>query len=482
MLGNLEKKKIWKYFIELSGIPRPSKHEERVIEYITNFAAQRGLDFIRDKAGNLLVRKNAFPGKENSPVVVLQSHVDMVCEKNQNIRHDFLKDPLKLYVEDDFIMAEGTTLGADNGIGVAASLAVLDSDDVPHGPLECLFTVDEETGLTGAKELDEDLLKGRILVNLDTEEDGCVYIGCAGGKTTELNRQITEKQDNDKELAFQVCIERLKGGHSGLHISTGRANAILLLSRFLWNLNDKINFDLSCFSGGDKHNAVPREASATICLKEEDLPVFETELVKYNEIYRNEFAHTDPEVCLKSIKAERPEKVLTEKYKTSFLNIVYSFPNGVLSMDPCIEGLVQTSTNLAAVKINGDSINILTSQRSSVESMVLDASGKVIAHCLSDNYDFISKDPYPAWTPDTDSELLALTKSVHLSIFGKEPAVKAVHAGLECGIIAKKYPGMDMISIGPDIFGAHSPDERMRISSVDNFWRFLTGMLEQIQN
>lgn len=480
MLDKLANEKIWKYFLEISEIPRPSKHEEKISEYIIEFAKERGLKINTDKAGNLLVSKSASPGKEQSQIITLQAHLDMVCEKNDSTEHDFLTDPLDLYVEDGYIKARGTTLGADNGIGVAAALAVLDSSDISHSPLECLFTVDEETGLTGANALESGFIQGKTLINLDSEEEGAVYIGCAGGKTTGLFKAITSRKVNDKEFCFKVIVSGLKGGHSGLHINTGRGNAVILLARFLWNLNDKMNFDLVSFAGGDKHNAIPREAVATVCFNEEEMPIFETEIIKYDEIFKKEFAVTDGNVSIKKIQAERSDKVLNENDKSDLLSLIYSFPHGVCSMDPEIKGLVQTSTNLASVKISQEGINILSSQRSSVESMVHDISGKVISHALLADYDYISKDPYPAWTPNTDSPVLNAAKKVHTELFGKEPEVKAVHAGLECGLIGKKFPGIDMISFGPDIYGAHSPDEKMRIESVTNFWKFLKSLIENL--
>lgn len=480
MLDKLGEEKIWKFFLDISKIPRPSKHEDKISQYLVDFAKVRSLKVNTDQAGNILISKKASSGRETSPVVTLQAHLDMVCEKNEGTDHDFMKDPLNLYIEDGYIKAKGTTLGADNGIGVAAAMAVLDSSDISHGPIECLFTVDEETGLTGANALESGFIQGMTLLNLDSEEEGAVYIGCAGGKTTGLFKSITTRKENDKELCCKVIINGLKGGHSGLHINTGRGNAIILLARFLWNLNDKMNYDLESFNGGDKHNAIPREAFATVCFNEEEMPIFETEIIKFEEMFRKEFSVTDGNVTIKSLKTEPAVKVLNEKDKSDLLNLIYSFPHGVCSMDPQIKGLVQTSTNLASVKVSHDGINILSSQRSSVESMVHDISGKVISHALLADYDYISKDPYPAWTPNTDSPVLNSAKKVHKELFGKEPEVKAVHAGLECGLIGKKYPGIDMISFGPDIYGAHSPDEKMRIDSVMNFWKFLIKLIEKL--
>jgi len=479
MLNKIEPKLLWKYFFEISVIPRQSKHETRLIGYLIDFAKKRDLKYKKDSAGNVVIIKNPSKGKEKSKTVVLQSHIDMVCEKNEGTVHDFLKDPLNLYEEDGFIKAKGTTLGADDGIGVAASLAVLDSNDIIHGPVECLFTVDEETGLTGANALESGFIKGNILLNLDSEEEGAVYIGCAGGKTTSLSKAI-KTIPNDKNMSFRVSVEGLKGGHSGLAINKGHGNALILLARFLWNLNEKINFSITDFNGGEKHNAIPREAYAVINFNEEELPIFETKVSKYTEIFKQEFKKIDDNVIIRKKKVQTEKYALNEEEKNRLINMVYSFPHGVYSMSAEIEGLVQTSTNLASVSIQKDGIQILTSQRSSLESSIHDIAGKVIAHALLSNFDYLSKDPYPAWTPDPDSQLLKKAVEVHKKLFSKEPDIKAVHAGLECGIIGKKYPGIDMISFGPDVYGAHSPDERVKIASVANFWAFLKNLIEEL--
>lgn len=480
MLNKLEPKILWKYFFEISSIPRQSKHEEKLIQYLIDFAEKRGLKYKKDTAGNIVISKKASKGKEKSQTVVLQSHIDMVCEKNEGTKHDFLKDPLQLYVEKGFIRAKGTTLGADDGIGVAASLALLDSKDISHGPVECLFTVDEETGLTGANALEKGFITGKLLLNLDSEEEGAVYIGCAGGKTTTFSKILKKKVKNGKNYTCKVFVEGLKGGHSGLAISRGHGNALILLARFLWNIKGRINFTLSDFNGGDKHNAIPREAYAVINLDSSKISILEKELVVFTETYRQEFRKTDDGVSLKSKKLPASKDALNDEDCTTLLNLVYSFPHGVHSMSPDIKGLVQTSTNLASVKVEKDEIHILTSQRSSLESSIHDIAGKVIAHAVLADYKYVSKDPYPAWTPDPNSKLLKTAVEIHRELFSKKPQIKAVHAGLECGIIGKKYPGIDMISFGPDVMGAHSPDERADIKSVGNFWNFLKKIVEKI--
>jgi dipeptidase D len=480
MLNKLEPKILWKYFFEISSIPRQSKHEEKLIRYLVDFAEKRGLKYKKDSVGNIVISKKACKGKEKSQTVVLQSHIDMVCEKNEGTKHDFLKDPLQLYVEKGFIRAKGTTLGADDGIGVAASLALLDSKDISHGPVECLFTVDEETGLTGANALEKGFITGKLLLNLDSEEEGSIYIGCAGGKTTSFSKHIKKRIKNDKNYSCKIFISGLKGGHSGIAIDKGRGNALILLARFLWNLNEKFSFTLSDFNGGEKHNALPREAFAIININEKEFSELEKEVRKYTDIYRHEFKSFDEAVSLSIKKSPASKDALTEEDKTTLLNLVYSFPHGVHSMSPDIKGLVQTSTNLASVTVDKAKINILTSQRSSVESSIHDIAGKVIAHGTLAGFSYTGKDPYPAWTPNPESKLLKMAVEVHKGLFLKKPQVKAMHAGLECGIIGKKYPGIDMISFGPDVMGAHSPDERADIKSVENFWNFLKKIVEKI--
>jgi len=479
MLSGLEPKSVWKFFFEISAIPRQSKHEEKLIKYIIAFAEKRGLKYKKDAAGNVVISKKASKGREKSPCVVLQSHIDMVCEKNEGTKHDFLKDPLQLYEEKGFIRAKGTTLGADDGIGVAASLAVLDSKDISHGAVECLFTVDEETGLTGANALGKDFIKGSMMLNLDSEEEGAVYIGCAGGKTTTMTKKLKTVK-NDKNYSCRITVDGLKGGHSGLAIDKGHGNALVLLARVIWDMNRRLEFSLSEFSGGDKHNAIPREANAVINFNEKDLPAFVKKLKEFTGILRQENKKADGKVTVSCKKVQKSKYALSPSDKEILINMIYSFPNGVVSMSADIEGLVETSTNLAAVKADGTGVFILTSQRSSVESAIHDISGKVMAHAALSGYEYKSKDPYPAWTPDPASKLLKTAVEVHKDLFKKKPDIKAVHAGLECGIIGKKYPGIDMISFGPDVHGAHSPDEKVSIKSVGNFWNFLKNILEKL--
>ncbi|MDA3886111.1 MAG: aminoacyl-histidine dipeptidase [Candidatus Delongbacteria bacterium] len=480
MITDLNPKLLWKHFYNISQIPHPSKKEEKLIKYLVDFAIEQGLDYKLDEVGNVLIKKAATKGKENSQTTVLQSHIDMVCEKNEGIDHNFDNDPLKLIIDNGWVTAEGTTLGADDGIGVAASLAVLEENTIEHGNLECLFTVDEETGLNGANGLRKDFVDGKLLLNLDSEEEGAVYIGCAGGKSTLLHKQIKTISQTEGEVIYNIKLSGLQGGHSGLVINKGLGNAVILLARFLWNINDKLNFSLFSFEGGDKHNAIPREANAVIGVKQQDEPLLDAEIKKYIKIYRDEYKKIDDKVVISKKKVKQEGNVFSEKDKGVLLNLLYSFPAGVFSMSKDIHGLVETSTNLASVTFVEDAIKILTSQRSSVASSIKDISDKIISIGMLAGYDYETEDPYPSWTPNPDSKILKIVQSVYKETFNDEISVKAVHAGLECGIIGDKYPDMDMVSFGPTVEGAHSPDERLEISSVENFWLLLKGILKKI--
>ncbi|MDA3838680.1 MAG: aminoacyl-histidine dipeptidase [Candidatus Delongbacteria bacterium] len=480
MIKDLNPKLLWKHFYNISQIPHPSKKEEKLIKYLVDFAIEQKLEYKLDEVRNVLIKKSATNGKENSPTTVLQSHIDMVCEKNEDVEHDFDNDPLKLIIEDEWVTADGTTLGADDGIGVAASLAVLEENTIEHGNIECLFTVDEETGLNGANGLKKDFVSGNLLLNLDSEEEGAVYIGCAGGKSTLLHKKIVPIKPTDVEIIYNIKLSGLQGGHSGLVINKGLGNAVILLARFLWNINAKIDFSLFSFDGGDKHNAIPREANAIIGIKQHDEPLLDTEIKKYIEIYRHEFRKIDENVDISKKKVEHEGNVFNESDKGTLLNLLYSFPAGVFAMSKDIHGMVETSTNLASVTYAEDTIKILTSQRSSVASSIKDISDKIISFGILAGYEYETDDPYPSWTPNPDSKLLKKVQNVYKKTFSGDISVKAVHAGLECGIIGDKYPDMDMVSFGPTVEGAHSPDERLKISSVENFWLLLKGILEEI--
>lgn len=481
-ITDLQPSAIWNYFHQITQIPRPSKKEERVLAYLLDFARQHNLEAKQDKAGNILITKPATPGKENVPTVILQSHVDMVCEKNSDVTHDFDNDPIETIIDGDWIKAKGTTLGADNGIGVAAQLALLAADDISHGKIETLFTVDEETGLTGANMLDKDLLTGSILINLDTEEEGEIYIGCSGGKGTKAYFKYKEKDVPKNYFWFKVQVKGLRGGHSGSDIDKKLANANKILTRFLHSITrKKYGMLLSEIGGGNLHNAIPREAYALLGVKEKYKEDIRVKINTFLAQVQDEYKHTDPGLNIQLESTQIPSKVINKKTTGKLISALYACPHGVIGMSHEIPGLVETSTNLAAVKmIDNQLIEVGTSQRSSVESQkdyvvnmvssVFELAGAKITH----------NDGYPGWQPNPDSDILKHAQKEYEALFGKSPKVKAIHAGLECGLFLEKYPHLDMISIGPDMTDVHSPDEQMKISSVPKFWDFLVKILENM--
>ncbi len=471
---------LWKRFYEISQIPRPSKNEERIRLYLRNFAGQNNFDFKEDEAGNIVILIPPKPGFENAATVVLQSHVDMVCEKNKSTEHDFMKDPIKLVRDGEWIKANGTTLGADNGIGAAAALAIAADDDLDHGPLELLFTVDEETGLTGANSLQKNFIQGKTLLNLDTEEDGAFYIGCAGGIDSAAVFNVEYEQIVAMYSPFSIFISGLKGGHSGINIADGRANAIKLLGFLLSHLL-QFDFQLSFIQGGSKRNAIPREVEALIFLNPEfEAPVREV----INEFALEtalEYKVTDGEIKVAFDKKEPAAVSYKQAFKSDFtkkiVNTIHGLPHGVIAMSRSIPGLVETSTNLATINYDSSQIIIGTSQRSSVENAKKNIASVVRSIFELGGAKVEVGDGYPGWQPNPDSNVLEVAKKVFEGMFSKKPEIKAVHAGLECGILGNKYPGLEMISFGPTIEGAHSPDERVKIADVEKFYRLLKEIL-----
>ncbi|RNC65142.1 aminoacyl-histidine dipeptidase [Proteiniphilum sp. X52] len=481
-ITDLQPSAIWNYFYQITQIPRPSKKEEKILAYLLDFAREHGLEAKQDKVGNIVITKPATPGKENIPTVILQSHVDMVCEKNSDVTHDFDNNPIETIIDGDWIKANGTTLGADNGIGVAAQLAVLAADDISHGKIEALFTVDEETGLTGAHSLDKNLLTGSILLNLDTEEEGEIYIGCAGGKGTKAYFKYKEKEAPKNYFWFKVQVKGLRGGHSGSDIDKKLGNANKILTRFLHSITrKKYGMVLSEIEGGNLHNAIPREAYALLGVKEKYKEEIRVKLNTFLAQVQEEYKHTDPGLDIQLESVQIPSKVINKKTAEKLIGALYACPHGVIGMSCDIPGLVETSTNLASVKmIDNHLVEVGSSQRSSVESQkeyvvnmvscVFELAGAKIIH----------NDGYPGWQPNPDSDILKHAQKEYEALFGKSPKVKAIHAGLECGLFLEKYPHLDMISIGPDMTDVHSPDEKMKISSVGKFWDFLVKILENM--
>lgn len=480
VLGHLEPHGIWNQFEEICKYPRPSKKEEKIAAYIVSFAKQHNLEISKDKFGSILIRKPAMPGKENLKTVVLQSHIDMVCEKNRGVEHDFDNDPIQPYIDNGWVKAKGTTLGADNGIGVAASLAVLESNDIQHGPLEALFTLDEETGLTGAAKLQKKWLKADILVNMDSEEEGSLYIGCAGGKNTYAKFTAKMEKVPRNYSAFEINLKGLRGGHSGIEIQAGRGNAVKLMARLLWEFTRENKIRIASINGGNKHNAIPRECFAVVLVPKANEKKLKKFTAKYNDTIRAEFSSVEPDLTIDLNKHEMPAKVMDEKTQKKLINALFTVPHGVIKMSVDIPGLVETSTNLAVVETEGRNVNLVTSQRSSVASEIKDITNVVTAIFDTAGAKVTYGDGYPGWQPNINSEALNVMKQSYKELFGKEPEIKAIHAGLECGIIKEKYPGMDMISFGPTMFDVHSPDEKLEIATVPKFWDLLVKTLEKI--
>ena len=472
---------VWKYFHEITQVPRPSKKEEKIIQYLADFSAKHNLPIKKDRVGNILISKAATMGYEKLPVVILQSHMDMVCEKNNDVIHDFDNDPIKTVVDGEWLRADGTTLGADNGIGMAAQLAILASDDIAHGPLECLFTVDEETGLTGAKAVESGFMTGKILLNLDSEDEGELFIGCAGGKGTVATFSYDPVPTNSSKQYFRITVTGLNGGHSGSDIHKGLGNANKLLARFLFLLKKEFCFELAAWEGGNLHNAIAREGYAIIGLNGEDREKVRVLLNEFAAAIENELKHVDPNVRLIMETVDQPENCFSYELSEKLINAVLACPHGVINMSHDMEDLVETSTNLASIKMKDEyKIVIGTSQRSSVESEKNAIADQVAATFLLAGAKVEHGEGYPGWAPNPNSRILKVAQEAYQRLFHKEAKIKAIHAGLECGLFLEKYPYLDMISFGPTLRDVHSPSERIEISTVDLWWRHLLELLKSI--
>ena len=475
VLASLKPALLWKHFDEIRKIPHCSKNEKAIGGYILDYAESKGLKSKQDEAGNIVVSVPATPGHENAPIVVLQGHLDMVCEKNSDVEHDFDKDPIDVMIDGEWVTANGTTLGADNGIGLAAGLALIDDDSVVHGPLELLFTVDEETGLNGAREIPEDFLEGRILLNLDSEEEGAFTISCAGGADSEIALPI-KRTDSLGGARMKVALRGLRGGHSGIDIHTGRGNAIQLLARMLFKLD--VPIELVNLEGGSKHNAIPREAFAEVITK--DVTKLKEALNDRLKDIQFEYKAVEKDMVLDFEDGNDGIDPFDEPSKNTFLALIVGLPHGVMAMSQEIEGLVETSNNLAIVRCKEDTATVFTSTRSSIASALEATRVKIEAVgslCGGSTAHF---EGYPAWSPNLDSELLKTMKAIYKDLTGKEAEIMAIHAGLECGIIGDKFDGMDMISFGPDLKNPHSPDEKVHIGSIERFWDLVAATLKAL--
>lgn len=480
VIKNLEPMRLWNHFYEISKIPRCSKNEEKIRKYILNFAKNQGLQSKTDKPGNVVILKPASPEMEKKPVVILQSHMDMVCEKNNDVDHDFKKDPIKLKIKGDVLTAVGTTLGADNGIGIATSLAILEDTSLKHGPIEALFTVDEETGLTGAFALEKDMVTGKIMLNVDSEEFGILTVGCAGGGDSHLTLPVKQQKISGDFSNILIKISGLRGGHSGIDIHEQRGNAIKILARLLWKTSQNHEFFISDIKGGDKHNAIPRESYAKVTIITKNKDKFITDLRTEEKEIFEEIKPIDPNFSMKIEDIEQSDSVLEKKSQEKVLNLLHGLPHGIDKMSYDIPDLVETSTNLATVSFNGNNVLISLSSRSSIASALQNLRNRINAIASLSGAEVVEKTSYPGWKPNLKSNLLALSKKTFKEMHGKEPIVEAIHAGLECGIIGEKFPGMDMISIGPTIKYPHSPEEQVNIDSVDKYYKYVLKILENV--
>lgn len=479
-INELKPKALWNNFSKLSAIPRPSKKEQKAINFLKEFGENLNLETIVDEVGNVIIKKPGALGLENRPAVILQGHIDMVPQKNADVNHDFEKDGIKMYIDGDWVKAKGTTLGADNGIGVSAAMTILESTDIPHPPIEALFTTDEETGMTGAMGLKAGLLSGKVLLNLDSEEDDELTIGCAGGIDINANGVYVEESAQTELKGYKINIKGLSGGHSGIQIHLGRANANKLMNRLLLNATKDYNIKISSIDGGSLRNAIPRESFAEIVVPKDQVSNFEKYFTDISKIYHQEYSTTDPdlEVFLENIEVLK--KCLSMDFQQRLLNAIYACPNGIYRLSPDMEDLTQTSNNLARVLVKDGKYSIQCLSRSAIETEKVDIAQAIQSTFALAGIDSTLTGAYPGWIPKPGAPIVKLMSDIYSKMFGEEAKVAAGHGGLECGIIGKNYPDTDMISFGPNITGPHSPDEQCQISSVQKFWSYLLEVLKQI--
>lgn len=479
----LKPARVFEQFARINQIPRPSKHEEQVIEYLKRFGEERNLETVVDDAGNVLIRKAATKGMEDRQTVILQSHMDMVCEKVKGLDFDFQRDPIQTVIEGDWMKAKGTTLGADDGIGMALALAILDSDDVEHGPLECVFTRDEETGLTGAQGMKAGFMTGKMLINLDSEDEGQFFVSCAGGQTATAIFRYTREQVPDGYFFLSASVDKLKGGHSGDDIDKKRANAVKLLARFLYMESEKLGGELylADFHCGKLHNAIPRDGEAIFAVKNEEKENVRADWNVFAAQVEDEFHVTEPD-CHFHMSSAEARTVLPLSVGTAFIRALQAVDNGPMCycQDEALAWMVETSSNVASVHTAEDSATVTMSQRSNVMSNLDNMTNTVKAAFQLAGAEVSVDGRYPAWKMRADSELTRITVETYRQLFGKEPKVIGIHAGLECGLFSERYPDLDMVSMGPTLRGVHSPDERLLIPTVDMVWRHLLEILKNI--
>lgn len=477
---NQEPKVIWNHFADLNAVPRPSKKEERVIQFMVDFGNKLNLETQVDKVGNVIISKPATTGMQNKKTVVMQSHLDMVHQKNADTVFDFDTEGIKMFVDGDWIKADGTTLGADNGLGVAAIMAILSSTDIPHPAIEALFTIDEETGMTGAMGLEGGILKGDILLNLDTEEDDEIGMGCAGGVDITASRNYNEEETPENTTAFEIAVTGLNGGHSGMDIIKGLGNANKIMNRLLFDGFSNFGLRIAEVNGGSLRNAIPRESFANVVVDTISKEAFLFETNTLINTIKAEFLTLEPNLSIEIKETSLPKKVMDLGIQEGFTKAIYSALNGVYRMSPDIEGLVETSNNIARIIVKDGNIHVGCLTRSSSESNKTDLANSLRATFELAGFEIELSGAYPGWLPNVNSEIVNLLTNIYEKKYGEKPHVAACHAGLECGILGQNYPDMDMVSFGPTIKGAHSPDERVSISSVQKFWKFLLEILANI--
>ena len=479
-LSQLQPQALWQWFEQICAIPHPSKHEQALSQHIQNWAKDKGLSIVEDKVGNLIIKKPATPGMENRKVVALQAHIDMVPQKNADKVHDFEKDPIEAYVDGEWVKAKGTTLGSDNGIGMASALAVLGSDDIPHGPLEVLLTIDEEAGMTGAFGLEAGYLDAEILINTDSEQEGEIYMGCAGGVDAQISVPMVWQAPEPTNSTYTLSISGLKGGHSGVNIHLGRGNANKLLARFLFNHGDELALELTNFTGGSLRNAIPREASVSFMLPSENVARLNELMQEFTALVRQELAIADPDMQLTLQESPAATQVMSEDAQQTLIDLLHACPNGVMRMSDEIAGVTETSLNVGVISTEAESVDILCLIRSLIDSGREEVEGYLTALSSLAGAEVEFSGAYPGWKPDSSSPVMAIVKDTYEAIYNKEPTIMVIHAGLECGLFKKPYPEMDMVSIGPTIRFPHSPDEMVLIETVDQYWKLLLAVLERI--
>ncbi len=480
-ITDLEPKLVWQCFDEITKVPRPTHHLEKMKEFLVKWADRHNIAVKTDEVGNVMMSKPATPGHENAPTIILQGHQDMVAEKRGDKVHDFLTDPITTIVDGDWVKADGTTLGADNGMGCAAGMAVLIDDSIVHGPIECLFTVDEEQGLIGANGLQPGFVTGSILLNLDSEEHGSLVIGCAGGKVTICKKAYATNSAPSDKAYYKVHLNHMKGGHSGMEINLGRGNANQQLCRFLWENIEKYNMSVASIDGGGLANAIPREAWAVVGIDSSRKEEFEKDVKVFSDMIHAEFLLAEgPDFTFDAVPVETPAEVIGDIDAKNLISAVFACPNGVQGMSNAVEGLVESSCNLASIKMNDGKLVVTVHVRSSVDSRRDEVADKAKALFEMIGYEVEFEDAYVGWAPNPDSKVLEVAVDSFESLFGHKPKVEALHAGLECGLFLEKMPGLDMISFGPTLKDIHSPGEKANIPSVQEFWKFLCDILRRL--